>query len=418
MRISKNKLAALVMMMAVASAVPAFAQGWEKKNNTWYYTDKNGNYVTNTWKSSNNGTFYLGDNGAIEKNALIEDGDARYYVNDSGARVTNTWVQIEEDDNTYWYYFGSNGKAVENGTRTIDGKRYHFQDFHMLDGWSDDDSDHYYGSTGWNYITDKDDSDDFDEGWYYTDSNGKLVKGQEKKIKCADGKYRYFAFNDNGLMCDNWVEYVKDNEIFCKYYEPSNGYRADGWVYFNGEDESDAADENRTIVHEEGWYYLKNGRPYTATYNTTALSSKYGTKKIGSKTYCFDESGKMVAGVVKGDNGEYYYFGDENDGAMKTGRVKVLYDDNYGFEGETMYFASKGTDKGTSVTGVKDGYLYKNGERVESESGWEIYTLDGKSYVINENGKVKKSGTFTDDNDVKWKITGGSDAAGYTVTKA
>jgi len=41
----------------------------------------------------------------------------------------------------------------------------------------------------------------------------------------------------------------------------------------------------------------------------------------------------MQYGIVKGSDGTVYYFGAPDDGAMKTGRVTVEYDDLYDYEG-------------------------------------------------------------------------------------
>ena len=56
---------------------------------------------------------------------------------------------------------------------------------------------------------------------------------------------------------------------------------------------------------------------------------------------------------------------------------------------------------------MKDGSLYENGRLVSAEEGmkYEKVTVDGKTYVVNESGKVKTSGTVTDADGVKYKIT-------------
>ena len=65
---------------------------------------------------------------------------------------------------------------------------------------------------------------------------------------------------------------------------------------------------------------------------------------------------------------------------------------------------------------VKDGSLYENGRLVSAEEGmkYEKVTVDGKTYVVNESGKVKTSGTVTDADGVKYKITKDQNG-GYNV---
>lgn len=401
----KTNVALIALCLSAAMSVPAFAAGWVKNNDAWYYTDRDGEYITNEWKISGNNSFYLGDDGEMVTGSLIEDDGDYYYVNESGARVKNEWRLLYDADEgeEYWYYFGSNGKARESGYQTIDGVRYHFSNYHLDLGWQDgDDGDYYFGEdasnykAGWHYIDNFND-DDRDEGWYYTDKSGKVVKDQEKKI----GGY-YYAFNADGLMCDGWVNIHDDGKDIAKFYRIGNGDRMNGWYYFDG----DSSYDNSAIEHEEGWYYLKNGQPYSTDYKTTKISDEYGVVKINSKYYCFDQNGLMQYGIVKGNDGTLYYFGSPDDGAMKTGRVKVEYDDRYDYEDQTMYFNTSGAIgvKGSDFTGVKSNYLYENGELVTSDDGYELVTVGNLQYVVNENGKIKTSGTITDDDDVRWRV--------------
>lgn len=408
---------AFAICLMVASSITAFASGWVMENGQWRYTDNDGYYVTDDWRSSGNYQYYLDADGNMAVSSLIDTGSGLYYVDESGKRAENCWKQLaDEDGDLRWYYFQSTGKAKENGYLTINGVKYHFTDYKLDEGWTEGDgNDYYFGTadqytTGWHYIEDfGDDYDYLEPGWYYTNTNGSVVKGQEKKINGY-----YYAFNDDGLMCDGWVEFTDEGETYCKYYRIGNGDRVDGWIWHDGEDSFDA-----TIKHPEGWYYLRNGKPYTLDYHTTPISSEYGVAKIGNKYYCFDSVGLMQYGIVKGDDGTIYYFGDPDDGSMKTGRVTVEYDDKYDYEGQTMYFNTSGSIgvKGSDYTGVRNNYLYENGELVESDGGYELVTVDGSTYVVNDRGKIKTSGTFRDDDDIRWRIQSRSDGRGYELIK-
>jgi len=85
-----------------------------------------------------------------------------------------------------------------------------------------------------------------------------------------------------------------------------------------------------------------------------------------------------------------------------------------------MYFNTSGAigTKESDFTGVNNNYLYQDGELVESSSGdWEMVTVGGKTYVVNEYGKIKTSGTIRDDKDVRWRVQKKADGTRYELVK-
>ena len=138
-------------------------------------------------------------------------------------------------------------------------------------------------------------TDDGSIGWFYFEDSGKMVKDKEKRIKCADGRYYRFVFDDEGFMLDNWVIFTNSaNDDIYKFYRPFVGDRVEGWLYLY---DKDYDDEGRDT--EEGWYYFRNGRPYSTNYKATPVSDEYAIAKINNKYYCFDEKGKMCVGRNK-----------------------------------------------------------------------------------------------------------------------
>lgn len=415
-------LSTAALMALGASMTSMAAQGWQMDGQTWVYYDSNGDKATDEWKKSGDNWFYLGSDGDMIKNSIVENDNGTYsYVNEAGARVSNEWHQIDVDGEYGWYWFGGNGETEDEGwenVKTADGKtvRYHFTDNKMDHGWYTDDEDREYylgeedegwAKTGWQYLYDDDEADK-EEGWYYFDANGKMVKDKEKKING-----QYYTFDENGLMMDNWVNYVISTlSSVDKFYTTSDGNRSDGWVYL---EEMDAEDDGADT--EEGWYYFKSGKAYGRDgYKVTDIGNKLGLANIGGKTYCFDENGLMQTGTVEDGEGRIFYFGDEDDGVMKTGRVKIKYSDDY--EDEYMYFAKKGKtgEKGASVTGVEGGYLYDNGLQVEGDDDYNIVEVDGLNYLIKENGRVVTSGTVKDrDAGVEYTVKKNADG-GYDIT--
>lgn len=424
-------------VMTAGFVLSAFAgnNGWQTVNGKWKYTDSNNNYITDAWRKSGDKYFYLDNNGDMVMDAIINDGNNLYAVDKNGAMIKNGWYyttneEYVRDDNQEgaWIYLQDSGKAKQNGWETIERKKYHFTDGVMDEGWVNIDQNYYYmnekhdgfyGSmrTGWVYVDSFDEndngkpvSDNESDGWYYFDTNGKMVSGKEKKIGNA-----HYVFDENGKMLDQWVEMQKatGSDAVYKYFRESNGDRIDGWIYLNDIDNGDSAKST-----EEGWYYFKKGIPYSTTYKTTKIADGYGVAKIKGKIYCFDDNGKMITGKVDSSNGKYFYFSeDRNDGSMKYGKVKLTNTDD--LDEGTYFFKEKGSIgiKGGSYTGENKGYLYDNGKLVKAEdSRYMIATVDGKNYLVNTSGKIQKKGTHKD-SDTNIKYTVKKDASGnYVIT--
>lgn len=402
---------ALAGVMTAGMAMTAFA-GWVQTNGVWYfYNDSTGKMVTDDWATSGDNRYYLGRDGAMKTNSFIDD---TYYVDGSGAMVKNSWQLISDDwgEEATWRYFGSNGKAYQDGMKQIDGVWYHFDDTEMSTGWIDEGDYTYYFkdsgamATGWKWLADRDE-DEWDEHWYYFTSAGKLVTKTEKKIDGVN-----YVFDDMGRMLTGWVntsDYtssgnndLNSTDIDELRYIDDNGASVNGWMYLEAPEDT-----------EYNWYYFKDGRAYSTNYKTTEVG-EYGMAKINGEYYCFDENGRLQMGVVE-TAGKIFYFS-ESDGTMQTGRMTLYTDDYYD---EVFYFATSGTigERGAGVTGVKDGYLYKNGALVAADEGakYALVVVDGDKYLVNESGKVKTSGTAKDADGTKYKVTKNSDGT-YTIT--
>jgi len=402
-----RKRKGLWMLAAVAAltagmTMTSFAD-WSQQNGRWYYYhDSTGRLLQDEWVKSGEKWYYMGQDGVMAANCMVED---TYYVNGSGEMVINAWRQLDDnwDHEGGWRYFGNNGKVYENGWKQIDGVWYHFSDSIMDTGWLDVDGSRYYvGSsgamaTGWKKIADND--DEWGEYWYYFKNNGKMALDGEVSIGGST-----YIFDKEGRMLTGWVntaDYTctgRDNlsgsDVNTLKYYRSGGDRAEGWLYLASPDEA-----------EENWYYFRNGQAYSKSFKTTPVGDHYGMIKIKDQTYCFDEKGRMVTGLVEVEDGKKFYF-NPSDGRMMTGRV-VVNDENH--DNEVFYFTTSGSlgNRGDGLTGVNNGSLYDDGVLVQAEEGMKYakVTVDGKDYVVNEQGKVKTSGTATDADGVKYKIT-------------
>lgn len=468
--------ASALMSIGVCGLAFAGTAHWEQEGEDWIYLDNDGDRVTDTWKKSGSNWFYLDSDGYMAKDAVIISGsnDDKYYVDANGAKVVNTWVSVDnegdnecsdqEDISTVWYYFDSTGKAKrsEDGAKVFTGIPYGTdgsekgtfafdEDGHMLSGWQDVELSsgntvtYYFGeenegwsATGWQYleIPEEDYEDDGSpqdsEARYYFGTNGRAVKDQTKYINGY-----YYTFDENGIMDDTWVlgtpgisnatAQIASNAA--AFYTEDTGYRRTGWIYTYDPDDVDQEDG-------EYWYYLsskgeafndeakdakaQNAEGVTAEdLYTGDLYYNVAAKVINSKTYLFDENGRVLNGVLQlegeayrsggtklADGGIYFFSTDDGseNGQMQTGKTE--YDD----EGEsvTYYFKSNGQ---AYTNALVSGVIYDaEGKRVDSEDGStymlymteaditdddgiEIVIPEGTEVIVNRSGSVKKSGT-------------------------
>ena len=149
--------------------------------------------------------------------------------------------------------------------------------------------------------------DDDEDAWYYADGSGNLYAGEFKTIK---GKK--YAFRNDGRMLSGlkFIKINKDaqNRITGLSVKADDD---DNRIHFDDEDRFD----------ENALWYEANGY-------------------------------------------DCYYFGDGDDGAMRTNKTSVAIDgDKFNF-----YFEKSGGNKGAGVTGEKDDKYYQYGMLVRAGS--------------------------------------------------
>ena len=416
-------------LLALGASMTSFAAGWEKDDaGIWHYYDNDDNMVTDEWKKDGGKWFYLDEDGDMATDSWVDDD---YYVGADGAMLTNQWIKTmadedaddPDDDGEHWFYFNSKGKKVTDDKKKINGKTYYFNsDGEMRDGWYEDEGDVYYlgdeddgaRATGWLWLDEPGSEDDEDEdgkpdhdsdceicdseGWYYFGSDGKMYQDSSKKKK-VNGKYYYF--NNHGQMLYEWintkeskgtVDFALDGDataaeadmIYAN--EVEDGSRAAGWYEIDGA-------EDRGNDNDTDWYYFKKGEAKKASKTDAADeqtdstgATQYRKKiKIEGKYYCFNEDGQMQTGLQRID-GKTYYFDDN--GVMKTGKMTVDDDNDDTF---TFYFSTKNNDNGKGYNGIKDNYLYADGQRLEADDDYAVYKFGNSLYVVNKSGKIQKS---------------------------
>lgn len=296
--------------------------GWIKSDDATIINDDD-----DAWQQ---GTYYFGD----ENDGSMAVGWKLLEITDVDADTDKQhWVNpafIDDEEQSRWFYFKSNGKKTQGTSdelkeSTINGKKYGFDEFgRMVGEWSAPDLSSSTASTAadsseWKYFSSVEsgaritkgwfkvvppenlnsgDYDDDSEGWYYADNNGNIYAGELKTIK---GKK--YGFNENGKMLDG-LKFLK-----------VNGNTIEEIV-------SDDTYENYKFDTEDG--YVENAGFYTA------------------------------AGYSS------YYFGDGDDGSMKTGKVTLTIDgDKFNFN-----FGKSGSSKGAGKVGIEDKKIYDAGKLV------------------------------------------------------
>lgn len=452
-----NAIAIAVCMTSVipGKAFAASQKGWSEKDGGWVYLNSDGSLLTDDWKQSGSNWFYLNEKGNLATNSLIETNDNYYYVNHGGARVVNEWRMItDEDGETSWYYFGSDGKAKKAPTSgkvttvTINGQKYAFDsEGRMLYGWvkadsaellDDDnedawiDADYYFGeendgaaTIGWRNIGVVDD-DDYCEYWFYFGENGKKTRAYKKTI---DG-YVYNFDTTDGHMLTGWATatsseamQITPEDKNIKYLKNDGSAAKNSWVWAVPDEDYIKSDYDDD---EYSWWFTNaSGKVYTDTIRT-----------INNKRFAFDEYGRMLTNFVTADNDKhnvqkyadadevseadlfadkleriYYCSSSEEDGAIKTGYQNIEIEDgirNFWFNssgiGSTGYITkiSKFTASGMILCADDEKGAYagipaiKNSTYELSDSFTGLYygtaiPTDGSCILVNKNGVIQKN---------------------------
>lgn len=398
-------MSAVAFMCMVPATVYAASSGWVNEDSSLVYYDEDGYLVTDSWHKNGSDWYYLGEDGQIVRNTKVEE----YFLDADGKMVTNAWVELRNEEETdspetpasFWYFFNKDGKSVTSGWQKISSKWYYFDEAgHMLTGTNEiEGSTYHFGKdgdmkTGWVKLEENASNPSGTEGWYYFNTDGKMVETQyDKRIGGA-----YYTFID-GRMQTGWVAMPKETAVDEESDEEAATAQAvstmDNYQYYGLEGDGKRADGWRTIEGIEGihdldetyTFYFKNGRPFYSTQKGNQLFT------VNAKKYAFNEFGIMQTGrkVVNLDNGEIanFYFGD--DGVMKTGK-QAIYNEETG-ETENWFFYTDGEKKGQGYHGLRDNVLYVYGKRQDAtaDQRYAPVKLGETTYLVNTTGAVQRA---------------------------
>ena len=395
----------------------------------YYYVDVNGVMAANQWVAIDNENageddepehywYYFQANGKALKqgdssSVALKTINGKKYAFDDEGKMLYGWVAADNAERID----DSDGDAFKDGDYYFGGE----DDGAMTTGWLL--MDVTYDEATSDYEIAPAFNDDEDQSrWFYFKSNGKKVystKSDETKDKTINGKK--YTFDENGAMVAEWSLDIKkassnlstSNFVNVEKTGTSAKY-SQAWRYFSSVEDgarvskgwfkvvsAEYLNEDKYNDDEDNWYYADgSGNIYAGEFKT-----------IKGKKYAFRTDGRMLSGLkfiqkdingnitgVKADDddnynfdteddflknaaGYYaendyncYYFGNGEDGAMKTNKTSITIDgDNFNF-----YFEKSGSTKGAGVNGEKDDKYYLAGMLLKAGS-------DEKYQVIYKN---------------------------------
>ena len=409
----------------------------------YYYVDVNGVMAANQWVAIDNEDagddnepehywYYFQANGKALKNGdnnkvALKTVNGKKYAFDDEGKMLYGWVKSDDasriDD--------TDGDAFKDGDYYFGGE----DDGAMTTGWVLMDIT-YNEATSDNEIAPVFNDDEDQSRWFYFKSNGKKIKAEGDDIqkgKTINGKK--YEFDQYGVMTAEWSLDVKKasdagvRDAYSTQATNSNARTAQYshlWRYFNSvEDGSRVSKGWFKVVAAEYMNYDKNNDDEDAWYYADGSGNLYAGefKTIKGKKYAFREDGRMVnglkfikqnnageiIGVVADDNtghpfdteddfvknapywnenGYYcYYFGDGDDGAMRTNKTNITIDgDSFNF-----YFEKSGGHKGAGKTGEKDKKYYQSGMLLKAGSDEKyqvVKTLDAANDTNDSNEAI------------------------------
>jgi len=335
------------------------------------------------------GTYYFGgeDDGAMTVGWLQLDVTYDEATNDDYKYTAP--VFNDDEDQTRWFYFKSNGKKIyaEDGDRTkdktINGKKYAFDEYGaMVAEWSLDEED-LPGKSLASY-SDAVESGDVNAG---TASASNIITGKAFNAKYSEA-WKYFNNVDDGArVSKGWFKVVPAEYLNDEKYNDDEDY----WYYADGSGNLYAG-EFKTIKGKK-YAFRNDGRMIDG------LKFIYEDKDAQSLTvwaddddpYRFDSEDDFDDNAPLYEAAGYYcyYFGDGDDGAMRTNKSTVEIDgENFNF-----YFEKSGGKKGAGLTGEKDDKFYQSGKLLKADS-------DDKYSVVQRQLVKKTDGTINSELEV------------------
>ena len=321
--------------------------------------------------------YYFGD----EDDGAMSIGWRLISITDDDAESVQPGDEFWDEDQDRYFWFKSSGKKqTSKNNKTINGKKYGFDEYgRMIASWyaADVAATTSTATTpvtktatpvqgqkdyteGFMYFSNPEDGARYTKGWF------KVVPGyylHESKYNDGD-EYWYFADGD-GNIYSNVIETIKGK----KYAFDEYGRMISGLVFLEMSSPETSNEIAMKYADDAGDY--KNYSDGAATGNTGAYDTEDNFDE-----FVLDHQKDIAEGWVR-----CYYFGNSEDGAMKTGKQNVEID------GESFNFKFKtGSNlKGAGINGFDDDKLYTAGKLVKADKDdkytvYKVETKDDSNY--------------------------------------
>ena len=329
---------------------------WDEDQTRWFYFKASGKKEKDQTGKTINGRKYGFDEygrmnagwvtEATTSNASVKDGGKQgiatysnsfmnYSTPEDGARYTKGWFKVTpgyylqkdkyEDGSDYWYYSDGNGKLVTNQIKTINGKKYAFDNYgRMISGFVV----LQMQQTGTAYsqkdIVDKlDDENRYDTADNYT----RFVQANDSLFRSGELRAYYFGSSDDGSMKTGKQSVDLDGEKLTFEFEKNGSKKGAGLIGMNdhklyiGGKLTTADSDNKievVVLNSNNQLITKSSvADALASYSTSATQHfksngdldyteyKFNNLPTGAKAYVVNTTGAMVKSGTKKDGDDY-----------------------------------------------------------------------------------------------------------------
>ena len=329
---------------------------WDEDQTRWFYFKASGKKEKNQTGKTINGRKYGFDEygrmnagwvtEATTSNASVKDGGKQgiatysnsfmnYSTPEDGARYTKGWFKVTpgyylqkdkyEDGTDYWYYSDGSGKLVTNQIKTINGKKYAFDNYgRMISGFVV----LQMQQTGTAYsqkdIVDKlDDENRYDTADNYT----RFVQANDSLFRSGELRAYYFGSSDDGSMKTGKQSVDLDGEKLTFEFEKNGSKKGAGLIGMNdhklyiGGKLTTADSDNKievVVLNSNNQLITKSSvADALASYSTSATQHfksngdldyteyKFNNLPTGAKAYVVNTTGAMVKSGTKKDGDDY-----------------------------------------------------------------------------------------------------------------
>ena len=329
---------------------------WDEDQTRWFYFKASGKKEKDQTGKTINGRKYGFDEygrmnagwvtQATTSNTSVKDGGKQgiatysnsfmnYSTPEDGARYTKGWFKVTpgyylqkdkyEDGSDYWYYSDGNGKLVTNQIKTINGKKYAFDNYgRMISGFVV----LQMQQTGTAYsqkdIVDKlDDENRYDTADNYT----RFVQANDSLFRSGELRAYYFGSSDDGSMKTGKQSVDLDGEKVTFEFEKNGSKKGAGLIGMNdhklyiGGKLTTADSDNKievVVLNSNNQLITKSSvADALASYSTSATQHfksngdldyteyKFNNLPTGAKAYVVNTTGAMVKSGTKKDGDDY-----------------------------------------------------------------------------------------------------------------